>query len=291
MKMIGCATPATSPEAEQGPHPRGDAFVTLFPIVVLAIIQGLTEFLPVSSSSHLVLLSKLVGQPEQNLVIVIAIHIGTLLAVTVYFWRDIWEMVIGVTGLFTGRKGPGLRLFLYLLVATIPVLLVGYFGLRYIKTVFHHVEVIAWTTLIFGLVLGLADRLCMTVRRIEHMNYAGALFVGLAQVLALVSGTSRAGITMTACRFLGIERRDSARFSMLLAIPAILGSAALAGVQLHLAGGFALRPDAVLAAVVAFFVALIAISLTMRWLVHGSFAPFVVYRVVLGAGLLYWVYS
>ncbi len=265
--------------------------MTLFPIVVLAIVQGLTEFLPVSSSSHLVLLSKIVGQPEQDLIIVIAIHLGTLLAVIVYFWQDIWEMLAGLTGLFARRKGPGLRLLIYLLVATVPVVIVGYFGLRYINTVFRHVEVIAWTTLIFGLVLGLTDRLCMTVRRIEHMNYAGALFIGLAQVLALVSGTSRAGITMTACRFLGMERRDSARFSMLLAIPAILGSAALIGLQIHPAGGIALRPDALLAAALAFFVALAAIALMMRWLVHGSFAPFVLYRVVLGAGLLYWVYS
>jgi undecaprenyl-diphosphatase len=265
--------------------------VTLFPIVVLAIIQGLTEFLPISSSSHLVLLSKLVGRPEQDLAIVIAINAGTLSAVIVYFWRDIWEMLAGLPGLFASRKSPGLRLMLHLFVATLPVALVAYFGLRYINTVFRHVEVIAWTTLIFGLVLGLTDRLCMTVRRIEHMNYAGALFIGFAQVLALISGISRAGITMTACRILGMERRDSARFSLLLSIPTILGATALAGLELHRAGGAALRPDAAIAAALSFVTALIAISLMMRWLLHASFAPFVVYRVVLGAGLLYWVYS
>jgi undecaprenyl-diphosphatase len=265
--------------------------VTLLPIVILAIVQGLTEFLPISSSSHLVLMSNLLGRPGQDLVIEIAVHAGTLLAVIVYFWRDLWEMLASLTGLFASRKAPGLRLVLYLFVATVPVALMGYFALRYISKVFGHVEVIAWTTLIFGLLLGLTDRLCMTVRRIEHMNYAGALFIGLAQVLALIPGTSRAGITMTACRILGIERRDSARFSMLLSIPTILGAAALAGLEIYKTGGSPLRLDAAFAAALSFVTALIAISLMMRWLLHASFAPFVIYRVILGMGLLYWVYS
>jgi undecaprenyl-diphosphatase len=291
MKVIGCRHSGIRADAGRIPHPRGDAFVTLFPILILAIVQGLTEFLPVSSSSHLVLISHFLGLPGQDLVISVAIYAGSLLAVVVYFWRDLWEMLLGLTGLFASRKSPGLRLVFYLLVATVPVTLVGYFGLRYIDKVFGHVEVIAWTTLIFGLLLGLTDRLCMTVRRIEHMNYAGALFIGLAQVAALIPGTSRAGITMTACRILGIERRDSARFSMLLSIPAILGVLCLAGVEVHRTGGSLLRLDAALAATLSFAAALIAISLMMRWLLHASFAPFVIYRVILGMGLLYWVYS
>ena len=265
--------------------------MTLFQIVISAIVQGITEFLPISSSSHLLLTSRIIGSPAQDLLIGIAIGAGALLAVMVYFWRDLWDVIVGAAGLFAGRRGPGLRLLLHLLVATIPVILVGYFGLRYIDAVFAHAQVIAWTTLIFGVLLGLVDRLCMTVRRIEHMNYAGALFVGFVQVLALIPGTSRAGITITACRVLGMERRDSARFSALLAIPAILGAATLAGLELYRSGAPALRPEAALAAALSFLAAFIALALMMRWLLHATFTPFVVYRVALGAGLLYWAYS
>lgn len=265
--------------------------MTLFQIVILAIVQGITEFLPISSSGHLVLTSKLLGWPDQGLLMDIAVHAGTLFAVIAYFWRDLWEMLTGTAGALTGRRSSGLRMVLFLIVATLPVVIVGYFGMRYISTIFRSVEVIAWTTLLFGILLGITDRLCMTVRRLEHMNYAGALFVGLAQVLSLIPGTSRAGITMTACRILGMERRDAARFSMLMSIPTILAAATLASYEIYKEGDLALQYDAVLAACLAFATALIAIAVMMRWLMHATFMPFVVYRVILGIGLLYWVYS
>lgn len=263
----------------------------LIQIVVLAIVQGITEFLPISSSGHLVLTSHVLGWPDQGLFIDIAVHAGTLLAVIVYFWRDLWEMTLGAFGIFTGRRNPSQRLILCLAVATVPVVLAGYFGIHYIKDVLRSVEVIAWTTLLFGILLWIVDRLCMTVRRLEHMTYAGALLVGLSQVLALVPGTSRSGITMTACRFLGMERREAARFSMLLSIPTILGAALLAGHEIYKSGDLTLRLDAVIAAAIAFITALAAIAIMMRWLMHATFTPFVIYRIFLGIGLLYWVYS
>ncbi|MPY72789.1 MAG: undecaprenyl-diphosphate phosphatase [Alphaproteobacteria bacterium] len=265
--------------------------MTLFHIVILAIVQGITEFLPISASGHTVLASALLGWPDQGPLVDVAVHAGTLLAVAVYFWRDLWEMLAGAAGAFAGRKSPGLRLLLFLVVATIPVVVVGYFGLRYVSTALRSVEVIAWTTLLFGLLLGIADRLCMTVRRLEHMNHVGALFVGVVQVLSLIPGTSRAGVTMTACRLLGMERREAARFSILLSIPAILGAAALTGLDVYESGGLAFRANAVLAAALSFAAALAAIAFMMRWLTHATFMPFVVYRAILGAGLLYWVYS
>lgn len=265
--------------------------MTLFHIVILAIVQGITEFLPISSSGHMVVTTTLLGWPDQGPLVDVAVHAGTLLAVVVYFWRDLWEMLAGAAGAFAGRRSPGLRLLLFLVVATIPVVAVGYFGLRYISTALRSVEVIAWTTLLFGLLLGIADRLCMTVRRLEHMNYVGALFVGVAQVLSLIPGTSRAGVTMTACRLLGMERGEAARFSILLSIPAILGAAALTGFDIYESGGLALRADAALAAVLSFAAALVMIAFMMRWLTHATFMPFVIYRAILGAGLLYWVYS
>lgn len=265
--------------------------MSLLQIVVLAVVQGITEFLPISSSGHLVLTSRVLGWPDQGLLIDIAVHAGTLFAVIAYFWRDLWEMTLGAVGLFTGRRSPAQRLIGGLAIATVPVVLAGYFGIDYINDVLRSVELIAWTTLGFGILLWVVDRLCMTVRRLEHMTYGGALFVGLAQVLALLPGTSRSGITMTACRFLGMERRDAARFSMLMSIPTILGATVLASLKIYEAGDLALGLDALIAAALAFITALVAIAFMMRWLMHATFTPFVIYRILLGIALLYWVYS
>jgi undecaprenyl-diphosphatase len=265
--------------------------VTFFQIVILAVVQGITEFLPISATGHRLLASTLLGWPDRSTALGVAVHAGTLLAVLAYFWRDAWEMLTGAAGAFAGRKGPGLSLLLFIAAATIPAAAVGYFALRYVGAPLHSVEMVAWATLGFGLLLGIADRLCMTVRRIEHMNYAGALFVGVAQVFALIPGASRSGIAMTGCRLLGMERRDAARFSILLSIPAIIAGAAVAAADLYRAGGLSFGADALLAAALAFAAALGAIAFMMRWLTHATFMPFAVYRVILGAGLLYWVYS
>jgi len=265
--------------------------VSLLQIVVLAVVQGITEFLPISSSGHLVLTSRVLGWPDQGLLIDIAVHAGTLLAVIVYFWRDLWEMTLGAVGIFTGRRSPSQRLIGCLAIATVPIVFAGYFGIDYIEDVLRSVELIGWTTLGFGVLLWVVDRLCMTVRRLEHLTYGGALLVGLAQILALLPGTSRSGITMTACRLLGMERRDAARFSMLLSIPTILGAAILAGLKIYKSGDLTLGLDAAIAAALSFVTALVAIAFMMRWLMHATFTPFVIYRILLGIGLLYWVYS
>jgi undecaprenyl-diphosphatase len=265
--------------------------VLLTHIVIEAIVQGITEILPVSAYGHRVLTSHILGWPDQGILIDIAVHAGTLLAVMVYFWRDLLEMTLGTIGTFTGRRTPALHLVICLFIATVPVLVIGFFGLHYIERVLRSVELIAWTTLGFGILLWIVDRLSMTVRRIEHMSYAGALLIGLAQVLSLLPGTSRSGIAITAARVLGMERREAARFSMLLSIPTILGASTLAGIEIYKAGDATLRLDAVLAAGLSFVTALVAIALMMRWLMHATFTPFVIYRILLGIGLLYWVYS
>ena len=282
------------------PHPgrkpgaggfAGLHIVTLLQLLVLAVVQGITEFLPISSSGHLVLTSQLMGWPDQGLIIDIAVHAGTLLAVILYFWRDIWMIVAGTASALTGRPAPGFKLLVFVVIATVPIVAAGYFGLSYIKTVARSIELIAWTTLGFGILLGVVDWLCMTVRRMEHLTYLGVIFIGCAQALALLPGTSRAGITMTACRALGMERREAARFSMLLSIPAILGATTLASLELYESGNVALSMDAAIAAALAFVTALIAIAAMMQWLMRATFTPFVIYRIVLGGGLLYWVYS
>ncbi|MBT5810426.1 MAG: undecaprenyl-diphosphate phosphatase, partial [Rhodospirillaceae bacterium] len=152
-------------------------------------------------------------------------------------------------------------------------------------------EVIAWTTLGFGVLLWLVDRLGLTIRRIEHLGVFNALFIGMAQVLALVPGTSRAGVTITAARLLGMERSEAARFSMLMSIPTILGAGLLIGLDLYESGDVALRTDVFLAVGLSFVTALVAIWGLMTWLRRSSFTPFVMYRMLLAAGLFYWIYG
>lgn len=265
--------------------------MALYHILILALVQGITEFLPISSSGHLVLTSQVLGWPDQGLIIDIAVHVGTLLAVLLYFWRDVWTMIVGVARLATGRGGPGARLALFITVATLPVIAAGYFGKDYVSTALRSAEVIAWTTLGFGVLLWIADRVGMTIRTIDHLGWGSVLFIGAAQILALVPGTSRSGITMTAARLIGMERPEAARFSMLLSIPTILGAGVLSGYDLYRSGDVALGFDALIAAILSFATAMVAIWALMLWLRKAGFTPFVLYRIVLGAGLLYWVYG
>ena len=260
-------------------------------ILILALVQGITEFLPISSSGHLILTSQVMGWPDQGLIIDIAVHVGTLLAVMLYFWRDMVCVVIGVGQLAVFRTGVEARLALNLIIATIPVVIVGFLAKSYIETYLRSAEVIAWTTLVFGVVLWLADRFGLTIRRIEHLGVFNALFLGVAQVLALVPGTSRSGITITAARILGMERSEAARFSMLMSVPTIVGAGLLIGLDLYDSGDDVLQADAFLAVGLSFVTAMIAIWGLMAWLRRSGFAPFVIYRIFLAAGLFYWVYG
>lgn len=160
-------------------------------ILVLAIIQGATEFLPISSSGHLVLAGPLLGWRDQGLIMDVAVHLGSLLAVCAYFWRDLAQMAVGVGRAATGRGGPQVRLIGNIVLATIPVMIAGYFLQSHVATDFRSVELIGWTTLGFGILLWISDRVGMTIRRMEHIAWPTALTIGLAQVLALLPGTSR----------------------------------------------------------------------------------------------------
>lgn len=269
----------------------GHRNVALYHLLVLAIVQGLTEFLPISSSGHLVLTSRVLGWEDQGVAIDIAVHVGTLLAVVVYFWRDIVRVMAGTVRLVTFRGGPDARLAIMLLIATLPIVLAGFLAKDLVETVFRSVEIIAWATVGFGLLLWFADRVGMTVQRIEHMGVPGALMIGLSQVLALIPGTSRSGITMTTARFMGMERAEAARFSMLLSIPTIVGAAALKGVDVWRAGDVALGYDAAIAIALSFVAGIASIAVLMRWLQTSSFTPFVIYRILLGILLLWWIYG
>ena len=272
----------------------------LLHVVILALVQGITEFLPISSSGHLILawesfdgagLSHIEQSQQDRLTLDIAVHVGTLLAVCCYVWREIAVMAGGLGRLLVGRWNPGARLALMIILASLPLVIVGGLFKEQVSQHLRSGAVVAWATIGFALLLYAADRSAMTLRRVDHMTFRCGLVIGLAQVLALIPGTSRAGITMTAARFLGFERVEAARFSFLLAMPAILGAGALAGCDLYQSGNLQLGYEALLGGALAFVVALIAIVLMVGWLRRASFTPFVVYRVLLGGVLLWWVYG
>ncbi len=260
-------------------------------LVVLAIVQGITEFFPISSSAHLILTPKLMGWVDQGPLIDLAVHVGTLLAVILYFRAEMWRLTLGATALLGGRYTEDARLFLLLSLASIPAFAAG--ALIYTlggNDMMRNVELIGWTTLIFGLLLYVADQYGKHHYRLEHVTYLNALVIGLAQAMALVPGVSRSGSTMTAARFLGLERAEAARFSFLMSIPVTMAAGGLGAIEIYKTGQAELQINAIISGAVAFFTALFAISVLMRWLASSSFTPFVVYRVVLATGLLAWTY-
>ncbi len=260
-------------------------------LIFLALIQGLTEFLPVSSSGHLSLVHELTVWADQGILIDVAVHIGTLGAVLLYFRRDVWAMSVGSFRMLGGRMTDEGRLALYIAGASLPVFAIGYFLLKSgIVESLRSAEIIAWANLIFAVVLWITDRVGMTVRRIEHMTWGSAIVIGLSQVLALIPGASRSGVTISAARLLGFERADAARFSMLLSIPTILGAAAATSLSIYEAGNMALGLDMAVAAALSFVAALVAIHLFLKMMTHMTMLPFVIYRLVLGGLLLAWLY-
>ena len=267
-------------------------------IVILALVQGITEFLPISSSGHLVLAhSALDGDLEpqawaDSLMIDVAVHVGTLFSVLVYFRDDVWRMVQGVRDFSTGDvTSMDSQLMIYVIFSSLPVIFFGFVLHQFDFSWLRSVEIVAWATLIFGAFLWVADRYQTAQRSVEDMTFKDAFVIGMAQALALIPGTSRSGITMIASRYLGYTRSESARYSLLLAIIAIAGAGTLAGLDLVQSGNVRLGLDALLAAVIAFGAGWAAIALMMRWLKRFSFAPFAIYRVILGVVLLGAIYS
>lgn len=265
----------------------------LFHLFLVAIIQGITEFLPVSSSGHLILLPALTGMQDQGQVIDVAVHVGTLLAVILYFWPDVRMGLAGIPRLLRGRiDTQGAWLALCLVIATIPVVIVGLIlNVTGLDDMMRGPVVIGWTMLIFGLVLYWADQRGPNAKTADTWSLRDALIMGLWQVVALIPGTSRSGITITGGRLLGYARHDAAKLSMLMSIPTIAASGILLGAEVAMNADAAAARDGAIAAVFAFFAALLALSLMMRLLRSVSFTPYVIYRVVLGIALLVYAYS
>ncbi len=252
--------------------------------VILGIVQGLGEFLPISSSAHLVLVPWFFGWVYHGLTFDVALHLGTLLAVVVYFWRD-WLKLIN-DGL-RGHKTVEGRLFWYLVIATIPGALFGYFLEEQAETVFREPVVIALMLIIMGIILYFVDVYKPRRRNIKDMVLSDSIWIGLSQALAIIPGVSRSGVTITMARYLGLSRETAARFSFLLSTPIIFGAGLLQSRNLTLGDlNVAFITGIIVSALVGFF----AIKLLLKYVTSRSYAVFSVYRLILGFAVIFWVF-
>lgn len=252
-------------------------------VVVLALIQGLTEFLPISSSAHLILPSEVLHWPDQGLAFDVAVHVGTLSAVVFYFRNDVVNILSAWFGSFAGKGVTNeSRLGWSIILATVPAGLAGLLFNDFIETYLRSTAVIATTTIVFGIVLLLADRFSRFNRDLTRLTLAAAFVIGVAQALALIPGTSRSGITITAALFLGFTRTEAARFSFLLSIPIIVLSGAYEGVELATSkqpvDWFALVLGIALSGVSAY----LCIHYFLSFINRLGMMPFVIYRLLLG---------
>jgi undecaprenyl-diphosphatase len=262
--------------------------LTPLQIVVLSVIQGLTEFLPVSSSAHLILGSKAFGWPDQGLVFDVATHLGTLLAVFVYFRTELAEMVLAC--LRPPRDAADRehrRMALYLALASLPALLAGALLHDLVEGHLRDVRVLAWATLGFGLLLWMADAVGKRSRDLGRMTLGAAVTIGLAQALALVPGTSRSGITITAGRFLGFSPEAAARFSFLLSIPVIGAAGSYGALRVASHDTDVQWSQFLLAMGLSAAAGWVCIAAFLALLRRVGLLPFVLYRLALGLTLLW----
>lgn len=263
----------------------------LLTLILVALIQGVTEFLPVSSSGHLILLPSLTGLDDQGQVIDVAAHVGTLVAVIIYFWSDVKLALFGTLRLLRGKiDTKGAFLAFCLLIGTIPVIAVGLIlKVTGLADAMRGITVIGWSMLIFGIVLYWADQKGRETREAEDWILQHAFIMGLWQCIALIPGTSRSGITITGARQLGYKRTDAARLAMLMSIPTIIASAAL--LSLDVIGTPDVMGDIAIVAAMSCIAALAALFLMMKLLQSVSYTPYVIYRIILGLILLAIAYT
>ncbi len=258
--------------------------MTTIQIVVLAIVQGLTEFLPISSSGHLVLVPYLVEWQDQGLAFDVAVHFGSLLAVVVFFRDDIAGLLRGSVKLLGGDlQEPQAYMALAIALGTVPAAAAGLMFAGWIEANLRDPSVIVYTLAGYGILMALADRYARRERGITDVRIADALIIGLAQALSLVPGTSRSGVTITAGRLLGFERQDAARFSFLLSAPVILLATIYKGAELVLSDVAVAWGELALGVLVSAVVAYLSIEFFMRFVTRIGLAPFAVYRLVLAA--------
>ena len=249
-----------------------------FEILLLSLIQGVSEFLPISSAAHLILASNIYEFKNQSLLIDISLHLGSLLAILFYFRNEIFNLK------------NNLNLFYKIIIATIPLVIIGYFlystGIIY---EFRNIKVIVWTTFGGAILLHIADRRKIFNNLENSFNYKSALIIGLFQIIALIPGTSRAGITITAGRILGFNRTDSTKISFYLSIPALAGASAI-GIKDLLKENIEFNFIVLVGIFLSFIFSLITIKYFLKFIKKFSFKIFVFYRIILSLILLYIIY-
>ena len=248
-------------------------------IFILSIVQGITEFLPISSSSHLILISEYLNFENQSLSIDVSLHIGSFIAVLSYFYKDIIN--------FYENK----ILFLKILISSLPIMLVGFLMIKfnYIDKI-RNIETIAWTTIIFGILLFISDKFKLENNIKEDLSYKSVIFIGLLQILSLIPGVSRSGIAITAARFLNFKRVDAAKISFFLSIP-ILGAVSFYGFKnILLSGDPIFTKFNLISILLSFLISLLTIKFLLSFINKFNLNFFVYYRVILGACLLLLAY-
>jgi len=255
--------------------------------IIIGLVQGITEFLPISSSAHLILVSELTSWQDQGLFTDIAVHVGTLGAVIVYLFSHIKKIFFDFFSFkknyFQKNENWGIKI----IIATIPALIVGFFVYEYLLDYLRSLVVIAWASIIFGIILYFADQKNQSIKRWEDLKVWEIIVVGIFQVLAFIPGASRAGVTITGARILNVRRDSAAIFSMLLSIPIIAASLVLALLDIYsLQETIVEFKQPIIATIVSFMTALLSIHTMMKILQFTNFNIFIIYRILLGITLL-----
>ncbi len=262
--------------------------MTWIQVIVLAVVQGLTEFLPISSSGHLVLVPNFFGWTDQGLAFDVAVHFGSLLAVCLYFRRDILALLDGALSLFRLKMDtPQSRLALGIGLGTVPAAVAGLLLAGWIEQNLRSPSVIVYTLAGYAVLMVIADRYGKSTRNISDVTVRDAFLVGCAQALALIPGTSRSGVTITAGRFLGLARQDAARFSFLLSVPVITLASAYEGLKLALSDEVVPWDLLAVGVAVSAIVAYLSIEFFMRFVTRIGLLPFAVYRLLLAGVIVY----
>ena len=248
-------------------------------VLILSIIQGITEFIPISSSSHLILVSHYLNFDDQSLSIDLSLHVGSFLAVITYFRKDIFYFI------------KNKDLFIEIVVSSIPVMLVGFFLIKFdLIESLRNPEIIGWTTLIFGILLYISDKSTLEKKINNNFTFKTAIFIGISQILSLIPGVSRSGISITAARMLKFKRIDSAKISCLLSIPTLAAVTIFGFKNLILSENFNITILNVLSILLSYFFSYITIKFFLNYIHKFSLTLFVIYRIMLGIFLLFFTY-
>jgi undecaprenyl-diphosphatase len=262
--------------------------VTWFQAIVLGVIQGLTEFLPISSSGHLLIFSQLFGWTDPGAAFTAVTQIGTEIAVLIYFAKDIWRILGAWFGQFAHpetRSDPDVRMGWLVIIGTIPIGLLGFTFSDQIETIARNLYLVSFTLIFFGIVLGVADRTARSIHTLGELTVRDGIIYGFAQAVSLIPGVSRSGATISAGLFMGYTREAATRYAFLLAIPAVLASGFYQALDIGSDPAVAWGPT-ILATVIAFFIGYAVIAWLIRYVSTNSYMPFVIYRIGLGTLVL-----